>query len=99
MNLLALFLVLLSAPMRITKDTTLPPNGQYRQAVLILADNITFDCQGSTFTGDGTGVGILVQGRTGVRVRNCKVRGFDVGMYVVGGKNFAFENNDFSGNY
>ncbi len=98
MNLLALFL-LLTAPMRITKDTTLPPNGQYRQAVIILADNITFDCNNSTFTGDGTGVGILVQGRSGVTVRNCKVHGFDVGLYVVGGKRFAFDNNDFSGNY
>lgn len=99
MNLLAIFLVLLSAPMRITKDTTLPPNGQYRQAVIIAADNITLDCKGSTFTGDGTGVGILIEGRTGVRVRNCKVHGFDVGMYVVSGKNFAFENNDVSGSY
>lgn len=98
MNLLALFL-LLAAPMRITKDTTLPPNGQYRQAVIILADNITFDCNNSTFTGDGTGVGILIQGRTGVTVRNCRVRGFDVGLYVVSGKRFAFDNNDFSGNY
>ncbi|HEX9077211.1 MAG TPA: right-handed parallel beta-helix repeat-containing protein [Anaerolineae bacterium] len=98
MNLLALFL-LLTAPMRITKDTTLPPNGQYRQAVIILADNITFDCNNSTFTGDGTGVGILIQGRTGVTVKNCRVRGFDVGLYVVSGKRFAFDNNDFSGNY
>ncbi len=98
MNLLAL-LLLLTAPMRITKDTTLPPNGQYHQAVIIAADNITFNCNGSTFIGDGVGVGILVQGRLGVTIRNCKVRGFDVGMYVVGGRNFVLENNDTSGNY
>ncbi|MBI4786599.1 MAG: right-handed parallel beta-helix repeat-containing protein [Chloroflexi bacterium] len=99
MNLLALFLVLLSAPMRITKSTTLPPNGQYRQAVIIAADNITLNCSNSSFIGDGIGVGILIEGRTAVTIRNCKVRGFDVGMYVVKGKNFVFENNDFSGNY
>ncbi len=98
MKLLAL-LFLLAAPMRITKDTTLPPNGEYHQAVIILADNITFDCNGSAFIGDGRGVGILLQNRKGVTVRNCKVRGWDVGMYVVGGNRFTFERNDFSSNY
>ena len=98
MNFLLLFL-LLAAPMRITKDTVLPPNGQYRQAVIIAANNVTLDCSGSTFTGDGIGVGILIQSKSNVTIRNCKVRGFDVGMYVLQGKNFVFENNDFSGNY
>src|SRR3990172_9164211 len=98
MNWLA-FLLLITAPMRIYKDTTLPPNGEYRQAVVIMADNVTFDCNGSTFIGDGTGVGMLIQNRKGVTIRNCKVRRFDVGMYVVGGKSFVFEKNDFSGNY
>src|SRR5450759_960923 len=98
MKLLALLLVL-GLPMRITKDTTLPPNGQYHQAVIIAGSNLTFDCNGSTFTGDGIGVGILIQNKTSVTIRNCKVRGFDVGTYAVGGKNLVFERNDFSGNY
>lgn len=98
MKLFALLLVL-AAPMRITKDTTLPPNGVYHQAVIIAGSNLTFDCNGSAFIGEGIGVGILIQNRTAVTIRNCKVRGFDVGTYVVGGKNFVFERNDFSGNY
>ena len=98
MQLIAIFL-LLAAPMRITKSTTLPPFGEYHQAVIVAADNITLNCNGSSFIGEGIGVGILIQGRTGVTVRNCKARGFDVGMYVVSGKKFVFENNDFSGNY
>jgi parallel beta-helix repeat protein len=98
MKLFALLLVL-SLPMRITKTTTLPPNGQYHQAVVIDGSNLTFDCNGSTFTGEGIGVGILMQNKSNVTIRNCKVRGFDAGMYVVGGRNFAFERNDFSGNY
>ncbi len=98
MHLLALFL-LITAPMRIYNDTTLPPNGEYHQAVVIMADNVTLDCNGSTFIGDRIGVGILIQGKSGVTIRNCKVRGFDVGMYVVGGKKFVFEKNDLSGNY
>lgn len=98
MKLLALLLVL-ALPMRITKDTTLPPNGEYHQAVIIAGNNLTFDCNGSTFIGEGIGVGILIQNKSSVTIRNCKVRGFDVGTYVVGGKNFIFEKNDFSGNY
>ncbi len=98
MKLLALFLAI-SMPLQITKNTTLPPNREYRQPVIIAADNITLDCSGSTFIGDGTGVGILIQRRKSVTVRNCRVRGFDVGMYVESGNSFVLERNDWSGNY
>lgn len=98
MKLLLLLLVAIT-PMRITKTTTLPPNGQYNQPVVIMADNITLDCNNSTFIGNGVGVGILVQNRKGVTIRNCRARGWDVGMYVVGGNNFVFERNDVSGNF
>ncbi len=98
MNLLAFFLILAS-PLRIYDNTTLPPNGEYRQPVIIMADNITFDCNGSTFIGEKRGVGILLQRRNSVTIRNCKVKNFDVGMYVLQGRNFVVERNDFSGNY
>ena len=98
MKLLAILLALLT-PMRISKDTTLPPNGEYRQPIVIMADNITLNCNGSSFIGNGIGVGILVQNRKSVTIRNCRVRGWDVGMYVIGGRNFVFDHNDFSGNY
>ncbi|MBI5303125.1 MAG: right-handed parallel beta-helix repeat-containing protein [Chloroflexi bacterium] len=98
MKLLTLFL-LLTMPMRIYKDTTLPPNGEYRQPVIIMADNVTLNCQNSAIIGDTVGVGILIQNRRNVTIRNCRVRGWDVGMYVVRGNGFRFENNDFSGNY
>jgi len=98
MKLLALLLAILT-PMRISKDTTLPPNGEYRQPIVIMADNVTLDCNNSVFIGNGIGVGILMQNRKNVTIRNCRVRGWDVGMYVVGGRNLVFERNDFSGNY
>ncbi len=96
-----LLLILLAAitPLRIYKTTTLPPNGEYRQPIVIMADDITLDCNGSVIVGNGIGVGILVQNRKNVTIRNCRVRGWDVGMYVVSGRNFVFERNDFSGNY
>lgn len=96
-----LLLILLAAitPLRIYKTTTLPPNGEYRQPIVIMADDITLDCNGSVVVGNGIGVGILVQNRKNVTIRNCRVRGWDVGMYVVSGRNFVFERNDFSSNY
>ena len=93
------FFLLVSAPMRIYQSTTLPPNGEYHQPVIILADNLTFDCNGSAFIGEKVGVGLLIQNRTGVTIRNCKFRNWDVGLYVVSGNRFVFENNDFSDNY
>jgi parallel beta-helix repeat protein len=98
MNLLPLFF-LITSPLRIYDNTTLPPNGEYHQPVIIMADNIVFDCSGSSFIGDKTGVGILIQRHNGVTVRNCKVRNFDVGIYAMQGRNLVFERNDTSGNY
>ena len=98
MNLLPLFFLLLG-PLRIYASTTLPPGGEYRQPVIIMADNITFNCNGSSFIGEKKGVGILLQGRSGVTIRNCKVKGWDVGLYAMQGRNLLFERNDFSGNY
>ncbi|GEM_PF-747424 len=98
MNWIALFL-LVTAPMRIYQNTTLPPNGVYRQPVYIMADNITLDCRGSSFIGNKIGVGLLIQNRKGVTIRNCKFHNWDVGGYVVSGNQFVFENNDWSNNY
>jgi parallel beta-helix repeat protein len=98
MKLFAL-LLLAVIPLRVNADTKLPPNQIYHQPIVITADNLTLDCNGSTFLGDGIGVGLLIQNHSRITVRNCKVHGFDVGMYVVGGQRFLFENNDFSDNY
>ncbi len=98
MKLLALFLVI-ALPWRITTHMSLPPNGEYQRPVVIDADHVTLDCKGSSLVGDGFGVGILIQHHQDVTVRNCRARGFDVGMYVVSGNHFVFEGNDFSGNY
>lgn len=99
MNLLLALFLFIAAPMRISKNTTLPPNGEYHQPVVIVADNVTLDCNNSTFVGDRIGVGILVQNRKGVTIRNCKVRGFDVGLYILAGNRHVVENSDFSSNY
>jgi len=37
----------------------------------ILSDGASFDCQGYSITGNGSGYGIYLSGRTGVSVKNC----------------------------
>ncbi len=98
MKLIA-FLLLVTAPMRIYQDTKLPPNSEYHQPVIVMADNVTLDCNNSAFVGDGVGVGLLIRKHQSVTIRNCKFRGWDVGAYIEGGNRYVFENNDFSGNY
>lgn len=74
----------------ITASTTLtadvgPCN---RGGIVVGADNITLDLGGRTVFGmarQGDGVGILVQGRSGVTVKNGRVRAFDAGVAIVGG--------------
>jgi parallel beta-helix repeat protein len=51
-------------------------------ALAIGADDILLDCNGFSLSGDGTGIGVLLDGVTGVRVRNCFVDRFAVGILL-----------------
>jgi parallel beta-helix repeat protein len=55
--------------------------------IVVAADHITLDCGGHTVTGTGSGIGILLQGRTGIAVKNCHVAGFTNG-FVINGSSF-----------
>lgn len=60
----------------------------------IMADNITLDLNGHTISGragPGDGPGILVDGRTGVVVRNGTVTQFDAGVAIEGGSGNTVE--------
>ncbi len=51
--------------------------------IIIIADGITLDCAGHTVTGSGTAAvetGINILKHTGVTVKNCHVRQFNVGI-------------------
>lgn len=75
----------------ITQDTTLDSNvGPCADGgVTIATDNVTLDLNGFTIFGvagvPGDGVGVLVDGRTGVTVTNGTVRDFDGGIALEGG--------------
>lgn len=64
--------------MQITTDTTLTED--HSGPIDVVADNVTLDCDGHAVNGSGTGHGIDVDYRTGVTVRNCTVRGFEMGI-------------------
>jgi parallel beta-helix repeat protein len=71
----------------VTSDTTLREDHQ--GSVEVEADDVTLDCAGHRISGPGTRaedeygfIGILLDGRTGVTVRNCRVSGFDYGILL-----------------
>ncbi len=60
------------------------------------------DCQAEgrgVLVGGGSDTGIVVQGKTGVVIQNCTVRGFHLGLLVADSSNVIVRNSDFSGNY
>ncbi|MBN2013918.1 MAG: right-handed parallel beta-helix repeat-containing protein [Candidatus Altiarchaeota archaeon] len=60
-------------------------------------NNKIFDCQGNTIDGDNTGndFGIILDGKTGNTIRNCKITGFREGIDIrgTGGDNNQLINN------
>lgn len=67
--------------------------------IVATADNQVIDCQNKPMTGNGTGTGITVQGKSGVVVKNCIVRGFQLGLLVANSTRVTVRDSDFSGNY
>ncbi len=63
-------------------------------ALIIGADDIELDCDGFALSGDGTGLGIHLDGVTGVTVRNCAVSRFASGIRLTDAPaNYIVENS------
>ena len=78
-----------------TNTCTLTANITGSNFITIDSDNITLDCAGFTMTGPGsTGTGILLDGRTGVTVKNCTIQSFFRGIHL----NNTSTNNTLVGN-
>jgi parallel beta-helix repeat protein len=83
--------------MVVTENTTLTED--HNGNIVIGADGITLDCDAHTVTGSGSGVGVQLDSRTGVTVRNCHVVQFDVGFEVgAGSSSVDLEGNTADGN-
>ena len=67
-----------SGTLRITEDTTL--GADHFGQIVIAADDVTLSCAGHAVRGPGSGPpyhGIVLDGTTGVTVRNCRVERFE----------------------
>jgi len=65
----------------IHEDTTL--TADHLGVLAIKADTVTLDCAGHEVIGVGNAnIGILLEGRTGVTVKNCRVRNFRIGFHL-----------------
>ncbi len=66
--------------------------------IVATADNQVIDCQKQPLVGNGSSTGIVVQGKTGVVVRNCIVKGFELGLLVADSSRVVVRDSDLSGN-
>ena len=76
----------------IDADTTLTED--HPGGIHIKEDNITLDCAGHSITwvpGDEE-FGILIEGFTGVTVKNCVVVGFETGVHITGSSDIEVKN-------
>ncbi|MDI7275472.1 MAG: NosD domain-containing protein, partial [Anaerolineae bacterium] len=68
------------------------------RAIQIVANNLTLDGGGHTLTGSGTGDGVVINGRSGVTVRNLTVRSFSRGIYVAYSSGIVLTGNTATAN-
>ncbi len=80
----------------ITVTTTL--TADHVEGIIIGADGITLDCAGCSVIGSGGGIGILLDGRTGVTVKNCIVTNFLVGFRLFSSDDNTLTENTAEGN-
>jgi parallel beta-helix repeat protein len=85
-----------SGTLLIGVDTTLTED--HFGAIEFTADGVTLDCAGYTVTGPGSGIGILIFGRSDVVVKGCDVTGFDEGFEVANSSGMLLSGNTANGN-
>jgi len=82
-----------------TSTQTCILNQDLNQSVQIDENNITLDCANYNIIGNGEGYGIYLNSKTGITIKNCKVRNFVRGLSLSSSNNNKFENNTFSNNW
>lgn len=93
----------------VTNDLVLALGAQLPARIVVRASHVTIDGNGATLTGPGrigdvksietAGVGILIDGATGVTLKNLKARGFATGLVIRHAQAVTVSGCDFSDNY
>jgi parallel beta-helix repeat protein len=98
----ALVLPLLAAEARATStwhiDSNTTLTEDYTGSIVIDADNVTLDCAGWRVIGTNDSDGIVVDGHSGVSVRNCVVEHFVYGIAVRNSSAGLLEHNEVRSN-
>jgi parallel beta-helix repeat protein len=81
-----------SGTLYVESDTTLTED--HNGNIVISADNVTLDCAGWTVIGTHVSDGIVIEGHSGVAVRNCVVQQFVYGIVVMNSSNVLLERNE-----
>ena len=68
-------------------------------AIIIKASGVTLDCHGATLIGEGRGVGIVNFRSNDVVIKNCRIRGYDVGIRIQDARNVTLQGNDVCNNH
>ena len=85
-----------SGALDIAMDTTL--HEDHIGPVTFVADSVTLNCTGHQVSAPGEFQAILVQQRTGVTVKNCRITGASFGLYVIGSRDIMIKDNVAFGN-
>jgi parallel beta-helix repeat protein len=92
-------------PLEITRDTVLDPAKTYGP-IILKASGITLDGRGARVIGatqgdpkDYKGVGILLKGVSGVKVKDVKALGWEIGLKIEESSRCSIEHCDFSDNF
>lgn len=93
----------------VTNDLALEPGAQLPARLIVRANHVTIDGAGATLVGPGqvgeavslenAGIGVLMEGTSGVTLKNLKVRGFSTGLVIRQAQGVTVTNCDFSDNY
>ena len=81
-----------SGTLNITSDTTLTED--HYGSIVVDADGVTLDCAGFSVIGTNDSNGIVIDGHSGIAVRNCVVQQFVYGIVVMNSSEGLLENNE-----
>ena len=89
-----LMLPVLVMPVEIYSDYTLERDLKIiSDGFIVKANKITLDLNGHTITGSGGGRGVIVEGRTGITVKNGTIENFEFGLYLEGSSDSVLIDN------
>lgn len=66
--------------------------------ITIKRNGVTLDCNGAELKGDGRGYGVYVYRARNVVIKNCKIRGYEVGIRLEDAANATLTGNRVCGN-